>query len=145
MFAVLLLATPATAQTTGDCLVAEVPMAMVLPDGSEHDAGDLRICMSHEYSPVAGLHKTSVDGRVIGLFQSRSGYSEAAVDNRSVPLVLFHKDGEDRLILVGFAWPDGQRMRTFRMMQYREEMQTGMAKGGEEITADTVLLAALVN
>ena len=42
------------AQTTGRCVRADVPEAMVLPDGSIHAPGTMRICLTHKASPVTG-------------------------------------------------------------------------------------------
>jgi hypothetical protein len=141
--AALILFAPAAAQGSGDCLQAEVPTPMVLPDGSEHPAGSLRICMSKNYSPVSGLHKTSVDGRVIGLFRSRQGVSEAEFTGRNDPFVLFHRGENDHLVLVGFAWPSGERLQTYRMNLDRKAMPQRIA-GKNGGPPEMILLAALI-
>ena len=60
--------TPAATAITGRCVVADVPAPVVLPDGSVHPAGPLRLCLERNLNPVAELHQISVGGGPQGLF-----------------------------------------------------------------------------
>ena len=68
-------------QSSGLCHFAEVPGPIVLPDNSFEEAGRLEVCLSHMYSPVAGVHRTSVNGRVAGMYVSHKVTETAALDN----------------------------------------------------------------
>ncbi len=110
----LLLATgTVSAQSVGDCLTADVPAPVVLPDGSTHDAGSLRICLTRVYSPVSGLHETSVDGATAGLLRSRRGTGEDAVVER--PYILFQRTARGALRLIGYAWEEDGQMVSYRV------------------------------
>ena len=55
----------------GVCSSARVDEAFVLPDGSQHSAGELTVCVSQNLTPVASLHRTFVDGMPIGACLAR--------------------------------------------------------------------------
>jgi len=93
-------ATAAAAGDLGRCQTAEVPGPVVLPDGSVHESGAIQVCLSRAYSPVAGLHEVSVDGRPIGLFLGREYPLESRRDHE--PFLLLVRDG-GRLALRGYA------------------------------------------
>ena len=108
---VLLLATtsPGWAQESRRCVRADVPWAFVLPDGSVHEAGQLRLCLKQAYSPVAGLHEMYVNGIPQGLTLSDSRNSESrTVDN---PVVVFERAQLGPFRLIGYAWPRAGRTR----------------------------------
>jgi len=88
------------AQEKDACVLARVPEAYVLPDGSVHEAGRLTLCLTQTLSPVAGLHRVAVDGHTLGLARSR----RALAESRDVtdPLVLFRRHA-GRLQLVGYV------------------------------------------
>ena len=109
------------AQSTGDCLRVEVSSSIVLPDGSVHPAGTLELCLSRAYSPVAGLHATSVNGVPVGLLLSRRRTSEGPA--REEPYVLFQRTPEGRLELLGYSWPDGKAMNTYLMRSKPREIK----------------------
>ena len=52
------------------CVSAEVPEPILLPDGSWHPAGVLKLCLRGDYSPGAAFHETYVNHMPIGLFLS---------------------------------------------------------------------------
>ena len=83
------------------CVRADIEESFVLPDGSEHPAGSLRICFDRAYSPVAGLHSISADGHASGTFLSRrvNPESPTAVS----PQIAFMRDGAGVLVLRGYT------------------------------------------
>jgi len=94
-------ATVAAASDSGRCQTAAIPGPVVLPDGSVHDAHSVQVCLSRAYSPVAGLHEVSVDGKPIGLYLGREYALEARRDHE--PFLLLVRDGTGRLELRGYA------------------------------------------
>ena len=100
----------ASAQERGRCLTVNVPAEFVTPDRVTHEAGTLKLCVARVHSPVSVLHKLYIDGHMVGMHQSRAGRSEGPVE--SEPYVQFHWNGRGQLLLVGYAWPEGDRMRT---------------------------------
>jgi hypothetical protein len=116
-------------QGAGRCIRVETPWPVVLPDGSAHQAGTLRLCLRHEWTPVTGLHEIRVDGTSLGLFMSRIGKSEGRSERD--PLVVFQRNVNEQHRLVGYAWPEGEVMRTFTLRQVDEsprEIPRGTAR-----------------
>jgi len=107
----------AQAQQTGRCIRARVDAPIVLPDGSRHPAGALKICASRVHSPVAALHETRIDGRNVGLYPSRTGLNEETSSSAAEPYLVFQRDAAGDMVLQGYAVPEGDRMRTFLMAQ----------------------------
>lgn len=99
--AFLLAVTAATAETRG-CYTAEVPGTIVLPDGSEHAPGALRICFDLVISPVSSLHGISVGGRPVGMFLSVPRSIEESVEAGTAQFV-FRRTARDELNLVGYV------------------------------------------
>jgi len=99
-----------SAQERGRCLTVNVPAEFVTPDRVTHGPGTLKLCVARIHSPVSVLHKLYIDGHMVGMHQSRAGRSEGPASN--APYVQFHWNGRGQLLLVGYAWPDGDRMRT---------------------------------
>jgi hypothetical protein len=97
-----LLAVTATMAETRGCYIAEVPGTMVLPDGSEHPAGALRICADLVISPVSSLHKISVGGRPVGMFLSVPRSIEENVEAGTAQFV-FRRTPRGELNLVGYV------------------------------------------
>jgi hypothetical protein len=110
----LLAAGGAGAEVTGTCVRADVPNPVVLPDGTAHPAGQLRICLSGRFSPVAGLHRTYVNGRFAGMFLSRRVTSEGPVDEHE-PFMLFRRNAAGPWELYGYALPHGEGLVSYRM------------------------------
>ena len=102
-------------QSLGDCIAVEVPAPMILPDGSSHEAGSLKICHDQMFSPIASLHATYVDGKPVGFLRSRRGFAEDDTEGR--PYVLFQKTHRGELRLLGYAWPHGNRMATYLLAE----------------------------
>ncbi len=112
MLGLFLVAAPAVAG--GSCTSAMLNESLTLPDGSRHDAGLLTLCATRDYSPVATLHKTFVDGMPIAFFLSRRGEAEGSADGR--PVMMFRRDAKGRLHLSGYSVPSsGGRQVTYRL------------------------------
>jgi hypothetical protein len=108
--AVSAVAGSAFAASSGVCVSAVVSSPILLPDGHIAPAGELRLCDSFEFSPVASLHKTFVNGVPFGMLRSRKRVSEGPVTS---PKVLFRADGRGNLELVGYVVPNGNRAVAF--------------------------------
>ena len=115
LFLLLVAFAPAAwSQSRGLCHFAEVPGPIVLPDNSFEEAGRLEVCLSQMYSPVAGVHRTSVNGRVAGMYVSRKVTETAAPDDDRPYFVLARlADGAYRLD--SYGWSDGRTQITFEM------------------------------
>ncbi|HJQ97058.1 MAG TPA: hypothetical protein VJ826_02030 [Candidatus Polarisedimenticolaceae bacterium] len=98
---VLTLVSSVAAQERGACVLARVPEAYELPDGSVHEAGRLTLCLSQALSPVVGLHRLAVDGHTLGLARGRRAIAKESRDVTE-PLVLFRRHA-GRLELVGYV------------------------------------------
>jgi len=83
------------------CATAVIDEPFLLPDGSEHPAAELRICVRGEYSPIASFHETYVDGMPVGLTISRRTTSRGSDARNSV--VVFDRLADGRLSLLGYA------------------------------------------
>jgi len=147
---VLLLFAGAAHANLGRCVWAEVPSPIVMPDGSSHPAGAIRVCLSLEYSPVAGLHKTYVGGEFAGMFLSRRALSEGpAEEDLKSAYFMFQRNGEGELVLLGYALPAGDRFQTFRMEDIgrkpngSQSQLAGNRAEPEEGNGKLVLLAAI--
>lgn len=104
---------PVEAQERGRCASLDLEWPVRLPDGSAYRAKSLSLCLSEYWTPVVGLHELKVDGQTIGRFMSRVGFSEGPAERS--PVVVFERDSGDTWRLVGYAWPAGDRMRTFAL------------------------------
>jgi hypothetical protein len=93
----------AHAASSGLCVTVDVDLPVVLPDAGIVPPGRLMLCDSLEYSPVATLHKTYLDGRPVGILRSRKRSGEGQIG--SDPRVLFRADGKGNLELVGYVVP----------------------------------------
>ena len=113
---VILAPSPAWSEDRGQCARIEAPWPIVLPDGSTHEAGSLKLCLQQMWTPASGLHEIRVNGMSIGLFMSRVGTSEGPVEG--LPVVVFQRYGTDEHHLVGYAWPDGGAMRTYVLRKF---------------------------
>ena len=120
----LLGGTPVQATGRGTCVRAELPWPVVLPDGTRHAAGLLRICYDRSYTPVAGLHRTFVDGDFVGMFISRRVQSEGPVPNQA-PFMLFRRDVDERWRLQGYALPDGTGLVSYRLTDTSKSRRGG--------------------
>jgi hypothetical protein len=146
-------AQPASAGTRGACLQADVPAPIVLPDGTVNQRGLLRICLTQMYSPVAGLHKTSIDGSDIGVFISRAETQLATADDRQ-PYFVFIRNSRGQLELDSYVLLDGARRVTYKVgpeprveSTWRVERETARLPfiNDEETSESVVVLAAVAH
>jgi hypothetical protein len=106
-------AQPAHAASRGECVTVTVGAPFRLPDGLLYPAGSLTICDAGAFSPVVSLHRLFAGGMSVGLFQSRRRSAEAT--SLAAPEVLFERDANGGLSLVGYAMPSGGRVTAYRM------------------------------
>jgi hypothetical protein len=144
----LLASTIAQAGSSGRCARVEVPAQMILPDGTRHEAGTLRVCETQKLSPVATLHKTFVNGMPVGMFTSRTGTSEG--QDHTQPFMVFERNSEGHLALVGLGWPEGDATRTFTMIGSKQQRNSRSSRQQELARSDdeeqpTVLMAAIID
>ena len=100
-----------TSAIAGECYTAAIVSTVTLPDGSQHDAGSIRLCRD-QLSPAYGLHTTYVDGMPIGIFRSRIRGVEADAIPAEASL-LFTRDPEGRMTLVAAMLPGKEGMRLY--------------------------------
>ena len=124
----VMLLLPATVQAGGRCVAANIPAAMVLPDGSSHDAGVVRVCLTRTHSPVAGMHKAYVDGHMIGVFISERTQTEGLSEDGR-PYLQFIDNGSGEWHLVGYAVPAGDHMESFRLEQVGAAVRDALRLG----------------
>jgi hypothetical protein len=133
MILVGLLAAPALAG--GRCIRANVHAPMVFPDGSIQPPGVLRLCDSRAFTPVSSFHAVSVDGHAIGMLTSRKSHNEMEGDG--VSRVVFHRQDDGRLALIGYVVPGRGGSVTYRLADpppRRSMDATNLASSG---TGDT--------
>lgn len=87
----------------GRCVGVRLEAPIVLPDGSVHPAGALRLCDAVAFSPVTTLHAMYVNGQPVGLMASHTRRSEGGGSIQ--PSVVFERDTRGRLILLGYVVP----------------------------------------
>jgi len=118
---VLTLTQPAQAGTRGECVTAVVESPFRLPDGLLYPAGTLTLCDYGTFSPVDTLHRILVGGSSVGLFRSRR---RSAEDGSLVaPQVVFNRDAEGNLELIGYATPSSGHVTAFRMKPHLDVLQ----------------------
>ena len=95
------------------CTTATIEEPFVLPDGSEHDAGSLKICHLQKHYPSSSLLVSYVDGQNVGVLLGIAGHNEAGP--RSNPFMMFARDPDGRLRLYGYALQEGSGLATFTL------------------------------
>ena len=110
----------APAQAPGRCATAQVLFGTVMPDGSAHEPGKIRICYVQRYNPSSGLHSIWVDGAPVGLAKSRVRRTEGG--SVSHPTMIFKVTDDGRLRLMAYAWPAGKTVRVFWLHDMREDL-----------------------
>jgi len=115
VLAALLIGSVAMASDVGRCATAWVPHPIVLPDGSVHEPGALRLCLK-SVDPISGYYEISINGAALGRWPSRIGESEGPASAH--PVAVFKWTDEGNLQLVGFARPNGSRMATYAFHGY---------------------------
>jgi len=104
---------PALAASSGECVTARVDAPFRLPDGLVHPAGVLTLCDGGKYSPVDNFHRILVGGSSIGLFVSSRRKAETA--SMTTPQILFKRDAEGTLELIGYTLPSSGRSVAFQL------------------------------
>jgi len=99
-----------------DCASAFIEEPFLLPDGSIHGAGMLRLCRDSQYSPSTTFHSSYVDRHPIGMLLGFSGVSEA---DSPVPFLMFVRNEAGQLSLSGYSVPGIDGMQTFRLERPR--------------------------
>jgi hypothetical protein len=105
------LAAPGWAQSR-TCVRAAVGEPFLLPDGSQHRAGPVRICLDRLYSPSCGLHTIEAADGGVGSFLSRRGRAESAALPQA-PRIFFGRDGRQRLTLLGYTVGAGDTTQVY--------------------------------
>ncbi|HEX6853554.1 MAG TPA: hypothetical protein VF139_19310 [Candidatus Polarisedimenticolaceae bacterium] len=125
----------AAAEEYGGCFRVDLTQPYVLPDGSVHDPGSLTICTDRPLNPVSGTHRMTASGTGVGRWVSRRVRSEAGpLDG---PQVIFARNPNGTLRLLGYLEPAGGRVRAYAFGTLEPTVAVG-AGGG----ADRVVLAA---
>jgi hypothetical protein len=86
-----------------------------------HPAGELTLCDTRSFSPVTQLHVILVNGSTVGVFQSRRRGAE--IGPVDAPEVVFERDPEGTLSLVGYILPVAGRSLAFRLKGEGESWQ----------------------
>ena len=127
--AVLVASPELVAQQRGRCAVTELPGHLVLPDGTVHEAGELKICFLDWHNPSAGRHLILVDGKKWGYLLSRSGKSDESMAD--VPVFVFTPRTEHHHVrLLGYAWPDGDGMSIHVLHRPGRKVSKSLADAG---------------
>jgi hypothetical protein len=112
--ACLLLAVPGTVQAGQRlCTSATIEEPFILPDGSKHEAGALKICHLQKYYPTSTLLVSYVDGKNVGLMLGVAGPNEAGA--ASDPFLMFARDRDGRLRLYGYGLSEANGLATFTL------------------------------
>lgn len=114
--ALIACAGPASA-APDDCVSANVPGPIVLPDGTFHPSGRIRVCLTEQISPVAGLHEASVAGLPVGMFLSRVSRMEATPESYPGPLFQFIRTDDGVFVLEAYSIPSGKRVNFYRLRE----------------------------
>ena len=129
---------------SGRCYTADVASTVVLPDGSSHAPGSLRLCELRTLTPVSSLHSIQIDGRPIGMFISRSQPTERSGGQQA--FIAFRLNDRGALELEGYAVPNGDRLQSHFLVSRdkvsRADRTAQLTRDGpDEKTRTRVLLA----
>jgi hypothetical protein len=130
---------PARAASRGECVTALVDAPFRLPDGLLYPAGSLTLCDYGAFSPIDTLHRILVGGSSVGLFRSRRRSAEAG--SMASPEVVFNRDADGNLELIGYATPSAGQVLSYRM-QPRDQAWQAMAR--QRNRGSSAPLAAIV-
>jgi hypothetical protein len=131
--ALLVFVGPAVASAK-DCASAFIEEPFLLPDGSTHGAGTLRLCRDSQYSPSATFHSSYVDRHPIGMLLGFAGASE---EDSPVPFLMFVRNEAGQLSLSGYSVPGIDGMQTFRLERPRGGKRSRVTT--KTLTAELVL------
>lgn len=131
----LAMAVPSTALARGGCVVADVPAPVVLPDGSVHPAGPLRLCLERNLNPVAEMHRISIAGGPQGMFVGQRRRAE--LDVRHASMVFYRADNDD-WVLVGLLEPArSRREHPTRVLLVERSRLAELAAAGRGVADST--------
>jgi len=129
--AVLVLFIGPAAASARVCATAQIEESFVLPDGSLHEPGALKLCRGTDYNPATTLHSSYVNNMAVGMLLGRSGASEASGPDQ--PFLMFVRDDVGQLRLSGYALPSQDGMETYRLER---------PSGGKDSRVTTTTLTA---
>ena len=129
------------ATLAGNCLTAQVPFPVVLPDGSVHEAGQLELCVERRLNPVIDIHEIAVGGNNVGLYHGRAISSESSSMR---PYLIFHRSAAGELILVGYARPPKRKgmQGTTVLMAEQKQLDVLIAEGEHRALTQDIALTA---
>lgn len=104
---------PAVAAGAGVCITAHVEASFHLPNGRLYPAGTLTLCDGGSYSPVDNFQRILVGGSTIGLFVSNRRIAE--LRSSGAPQILFNRESDGNLSLIGYILPSLGESVAFRM------------------------------
>jgi hypothetical protein len=133
---------PARAASSGECISVRIDAPFRLPDGVLRPAGELRLCDSRSFSPVTQFHRILVNGSAVGVFPSRRRSAEIGpVDS---PEVVFERDADGTLQLVGYILPVAGRGLAFRLKGEGESWQAARHEpiGGGSVAPVAAIIAS---
>ena len=104
---------PSVAASAKECVSVQIEGPFRLPDHIVRPAGVITLCDSRAFSPVIRLHAILVNGSTVGIFPSRIRSTETGPIG--APQVLFERDAEGTLELVGYIVPASGRSKAFRL------------------------------
>jgi hypothetical protein len=136
---IVLLSAPAFASSGSNCTTASIPEPFMLPDGTEHGAGTLKLCVERRHSPVSHMHETYVDGMAVGLHIGRTNSSEGPATAGSY--VMFGRGTDGRLRLLGYARPGIDHMQVFSLR--RAIYITADPQLADRVREEPIFIAAL--
>ena len=99
-----MLAATGVAARSRECVRAAIPEPFTFPDGSQHPAGMLRICLDRTFSPMSGVHSVMAGERGRALFASNRVKAEAIAES-GPPQIVFARDAALGLTLLGYTVP----------------------------------------
>lgn len=114
---------PALAGHSGECVSVRVDASFRLPNGLLYPAGALTLCDVRTFSPVSELLRISVDGSSVGLFLSRKRSAES--QSMELPEVVFERDREGNLELIGYSVQSSGRSFAYRLRSRGDVWQAG--------------------
>ncbi len=113
MIGVVILTPSAVAAPAGECVTAVVDSPFRIPDGRLYPAGPLTLCDSGAFSPVDTLHRIVVGGSTIGVFRSRRHDAES--EQMLAPEIVFNRESDGSLQLIGYTVPTSGHAVAYRM------------------------------
>jgi len=131
---------PSQAATRGECVTALVDTPFRLPDGLLYPAGTLTLCNYGAFSPVDTFHRILVSGSSVGLFRSRRRTAEA--NSIASPEVLFNRDADGNLELIGYATPSAGQVLAYRMKPRGEAQQAAARAAGSSAPLAAIVATA---